>query len=205
PAPNGQSDSAVAAAHRTQSRAIDKFANRVTKFLPAGWKGDSMMRTGDLFRAAIVCLGTLLTLNAPRIWAQSSTSGSVSGQVMDRHDAVIVGAEVVLTDTSTNTAQTTQTNEVGRYIFVNVPPGTYNLTVSHGGFNQAKVLGQTVQVGLVLTLNVALDVGSTTTTIEVQAAAGAELQTSNATVGTTISGAPLNALPNLGRDANSFF
>ena len=49
-----------------------------------------------------------------------------------------------------------------------------------------------------------LEVGSTTTSVEVKASAGAELQTTNATVGTTISGVRLN-LPNLGRDANAFF
>ena len=147
----------------------------------------------------LVCIVCLSTLS----WAQSS--GTVSGQVTDRRDAAIVGADVTLTDTSINTTQATRSNEVGRYIFLNVHPGTYNLTVSAPGFSQAKVSAQTVQVGLELTLNVTLDVGSTSTTVEVKAAAGAELQTSNATVGTTISGAPLNALPNLGRDANAFF
>jgi hypothetical protein len=56
---------------------------------------------------------------------QAQSAGTVSGQVTDRHDAVVVGAEAVLTDTSTNTAQTTRTNQVGRYIFLNAAPGTY--------------------------------------------------------------------------------
>ena len=55
----------------------------------------------------------------------------------------------------------------------------------------------------VLTLNVPLTVGATTTTVEVQATAGAELQTLNATVGTTITNESLNLLPNLGRDASA--
>ena len=147
----------------------------------------------------------LLTLSALPAWTQSTSTGTVSGQVMDRQSALIPGAEVVLTDTSTNSAQTTQTNDAGRFIFLNVAPGTYNLSVSKIGFTQAKLLGQTVEVGLVRTLNVTLEVGSTNTTVEVRAAAGAELQTSNATVGTTISGEPLMDLPNLGRDANAFF
>ncbi len=138
-------------------------------------------------------------------WAQSASTGTISGQVTDRQEAAIAGAEVALLDTSTNTSQTTQSNEVGRYIFLNVAPGVYNLTVTKTGFSQAKLLAQTVEVGLVLTLNVPLEVGSTSTSVEVKAAAGAELQTTNATVGTTISGEPLNSLPNLGRDANAFF
>jgi len=147
----------------------------------------------------------LLTLSALPARTQSTSTGTVSGQVMDRQSALIPGAEVVLTDTSTNSAQTTQTNDAGRFIFLNVAPGAYNLSVSKIGFTQAKLLGQTVEVGLVRTLNVTLEVGSTNTTVEVRAAAGAELQTSNATVGTTISGEPLMDLPNLGRDANAFF
>jgi len=48
-------------------------------------------------------------------------------------------------------------------------------------------------------------VGATTTTVEVTAGVGAELQTTNATVGSTISGLQLNNLPNIGQDANSLF
>ena len=116
----------------------------------------------------------LLTLSVPPAWTQSASTGTVSGQVMDRQSALIPGAEVVLTDTSTNSAQTTQTNDAGRFIFLNVAPGTYNLSVSKIGFTQAKLLAQTVEVGFVRTLNVTLEVGSTNTTVEVRAAAGAE-------------------------------
>src|SRR5437762_2404782 len=134
----------------------------------------------------------ILILSAVSLLAQSTSSGTVSGQVTDRHSAAVAGAAIALRNASTNTSQTAQTNEVGRYIFLNVGPGVYDLSVTKSGFSQAKLVGQTVEVGLVLTLDVTLDVGSTSTTIEVKAAAGAELQTTNATVGTTISGAPLN-------------
>ena len=54
-----------------------------------------------------------------------------------------------------------------------------------------------------LTLNAKLKFGSTATTVEVTATAGAELQTMNATVGNTLSDQSLLVLPNLGRDATS--
>ncbi|MEI9973672.1 MAG: hypothetical protein WDO73_17460 [Ignavibacteriota bacterium] len=54
-----------------------------------------------------------------------------------------------------------------------------------------------------LTLNASLKVGSTSTTVEVSATIGAELQTMNATVGNTLSNTSLMVLPNLGRDATS--
>jgi hypothetical protein len=160
----------------------------------------------SLMRGMIAgCLAVFAAFQSFPVRAQSASAGTVSGQVTDRQSAVIAGAQVTLTDTSTNTAQTTSTNGVGRYIFLNVPPGKYDLTVSKEGFSQAKVLGNNVEVGLVLTLDISLDVGSTTTSVEVKAAAGAELQTTSATVGSTISGDPLMNLPNLGRDANAFF
>ena len=55
-----------------------------------------------------------------------------------------------------------------------------------------------------LTLNVKLQVGAASTIVEVTAGAAAELQTTNATVGSTISGLQLDSLPTLGRDANAF-
>src|SRR6202162_2153953 len=131
----------------------------------------------------VVCLAVFSTFNPALVRAQSASTGTVSGQVTDRQGAVIVGAPVRLTDTSTHTAQSTSTNDAGRYIFLNVPPGVYNLTVSKEGFSQAKIVGQTVEVGLVLTLDLSLDVGSTATSVEVKASAGAELENTNANLG----------------------
>src|SRR5262249_32620567 len=129
----------------------------------------------------------MLAFAVPFILGQSTSSGTVTGQVVDAQNAVVVGAAVVLTDSSTNAERSTVTNEVGRYLFLSVPPGVYTLTMSKAGFTRARISGQSVQVGLVLTLDVKLEIGATASFVEVKAAAGAELQTMNATVGTTIS------------------
>jgi len=147
-------------------------------------------------------MSTLFGLACTQAWAQSST-GSVAGQVTDQQSAAVAGAEIKLIDPLTNTARTTVTNDVGRYGFASVAPGTYSVTVSKQGFSQAKVAAQTVDVGLALTINVALQIGATTTTVEVQASAGADLQVLNSTVGSTISGQSMILLPNLGRDASA--
>ncbi|MGC1453484.1 MAG: carboxypeptidase-like regulatory domain-containing protein, partial [Candidatus Sulfotelmatobacter sp.] len=65
---------------------------------------------------SVVWLAVLSTFHASPVRAQSASTGTVSGQVMDRQSAVIVGAQVTLTDTSTNTVQSTSTNETGRYV-----------------------------------------------------------------------------------------
>lgn len=144
-----------------------------------------------------------MNLSATPALAQATSTGSISGQVTDPQNAAVAGAEVKLIDTSRNASKSTTTNEAGRYIFVNVEPGIYDLTVNRAGFTTAKVQGQKVDVGLALTMNVALQLGATSTIVEVQATAGAELQTMNATVGTTMNFQSLVSLPNLGRDAST--
>jgi hypothetical protein len=158
--------------------------------------------TSSVLLAVALCTAMLFLSTSPA-WGQSTAVGSIAGLITDPSGAAVAGAEVKITDPSTNTSQTTQSNEVGRYSFVSVSPGIYRLTVGHPGFTQAKIEGQKVDVGLSLTLNVTLQVGATSTVVEVQAAVGAELQTLNATVGSTITSDSLQMMPNLGRDAST--
>ena len=154
------------------------------------------------FVLAVVCASILLSVSSIPAWAQAAT-GTLAGVVSDPSGAAVVNAEVRLTDPTTNSSLDTKTNEVGRYTFANVSPGTYDLTVTATGFTQSRLAAQKVDVGESLTLNVTLQVGATSTVVEVQAAAGAELQTLNATIGSTIHNDQLQLLPNLGRDASS--
>jgi hypothetical protein len=154
---------------------------------------------------SLVCLGIFLTAAAGQARAQSSTAGTVAGQVTDAQGSAVPGAEVRLTDTTTNSSFTSTSNDVGRYIFPTVAPGTYNVSFTKAGFSAYHVNGQHVEVGLALTLNAVMQVGATSTSIEVSASAGAELQTMNATVGSTVNGLQLESLPTIGRDANAFF
>jgi len=87
----------------------------------------------------------------------------------------------MLTDLSTGSARTTQTNDVGRYVFTQVPPGTYSVTVTKEGFSQTRISDQSVAVGLTLTVNVQLKVGASSQTVEVTYTPGAELKTMNST------------------------
>lgn len=151
--------------------------------------------------SVVICLG----LAATEVRAQSTSAGTVSGQVKDAQGAAVSGAEVKLLDPSTNASRTTITNEEGRYAFVNVPPGIYNMLVSKVGFKVAKLTEEKVSVGLVLTVNITMEVGAVSETVVVTSATGADLQTTNASVGTTISGKHLELLTNLGRDANVLF
>ncbi len=162
-----------------------------------------MLRTRAGFLPLVAAVAILLNFQAVLTHAQSTSTGTVSGQVADPSGAAIAAAEVRLVDVSTNFLKRALTNESGRYDFFNVPPGTYDVSIARPGFSETRFAQQRVEVGLVLTLNATLQVGAATTVVEVSAGAAAELQTTNATVGSTISGIQLDSLPNLGRDANA--
>src|SRR5271157_1788755 len=83
---------------------------------------------------SVVCLAILIATSATPAWTQSTATGTVSGQVLDAQSAAVAGTEVKLTDTGTNKALTTVTNDTGRYIFLNIPPGTYNISFTKTGF-----------------------------------------------------------------------
>jgi hypothetical protein len=159
-------------------------------------------RSNRLF-ASLALAALILMMSATSIWGQTATAGTVSGQVTDEQTAAIPGTQVKILEPSTGATQTTLTNDAGRYIFSTVPPGSYNVTFTKEGFTLYQVNQQQVAVGAVLTLNAKLRIGSTTTTVEVTATTGADLQTTNATVGNTLDSKTLDLLPNLGRDVAS--
>jgi hypothetical protein len=135
-------------------------------------------------------------------WAQSTAAGTVVGTITDQSGAVIGGAQIILSDVATGSSRSATTNSAGAYVFVNVTPGSYNVSVNKQGFAVTRSTSD-VQVGVTTTINIALTVGSTSTVVEVQGAA-TELQTMNATLGTSVTGIALESLPSLGRDVSTF-
>jgi hypothetical protein len=158
--------------------------------------------TRCLFPLTLTALGAMF-LCAPLASPQATSTATVSGQVTDQQGAIIAGAAIQMTEPTTNSTLTTTSNEAGRYVIVNVPPGTYTMTFSKPGFTNFRVNDTVVSVGTAVTVNAVLEVGATTTTVEVKATAGAELQTTSASVGTTITSSVLQVLPNMGREAST--
>jgi hypothetical protein len=154
-------------------------------------------------RVTVILTLTLFGLwSAVPAWAQSTSTGTIAGTVTDQSNAVVNGATVTLTDAATKTSRSATTNDAGRYIFVDVTPSAYDLSVSKQGFSVSKTKA-TVQVGTATTANLSLQVGGSNVVVEVTAV-GNELQTMNATVGNTITSAALDALPSIGRDVSTF-
>jgi Carboxypeptidase regulatory-like domain len=142
-----------------------------------------------------------LTLAPGLIWGQGA--GTITGRIIDATGGVVPSALITVTDPSTKASKTATTNKQGLFVFVDLAPSTYDVTVSKQGFKEASVVGQQLIVGQSLTVNVTLEVGAATQTVEVTATPGAELQTLNSTMGTTMGGDAVLTLPNQNRDATS--
>src|SRR5579864_8242081 len=159
--------------------------------------------SGVFFAALLAALFCLFTVAPKGALAQSSSTGTVSGTVTDNTGAVVPDAAVTLTNTATGNSRTATTTSSGQYIFAYVVPGTYDVKVTKQGFQTSVVSNQVVQVGTQLTVNAKLQIGSVSTTVEVTSIPGAELQTMDATVGSSLSGAIIMNLPNQSRDAST--
>jgi len=158
-------------------------------------------------RLRLSILAAMLVLSgfmgATLVFGQATNTGTVVGLVEDQSGAVVPGATVTLTDPTTNASRTTVTNHAGTYVLVNVSPSTYSITASKAGFELDKTDNLVVQVGTQTTANFKLHVGSAQTTVEVQST-GTDLQTLNATVGSTVEQEAIAELPSLLHDAGTF-
>jgi hypothetical protein len=135
--------------------------------------------------------------------AQGSSAGTITGTVTDPTGAVISGATITVTDPTTKTTRTAVSNASGQFVLVDVQPGTYNLTSAKTGFSTDEITGLAILVGTQTTANFKMAVGAASTTIEVTAS-GADLQTLNASTGTTVDPSMVESLPAIGRDVATF-
>ena len=155
-------------------------------------------------RTALYAAGALLVaifFLSARVSAQTSSSGVVLGTVTDASGAVIPGVEVDLTNTATNITVKQVTNGSGQYVFPVVAPGTYHMVFKNDRFRTGKLDNVVVEVNKSFTANMQMQVGEVSQTVEVQATVQAELQTTDAQVGDVVSGAELQHLPTLTRNA----
>ncbi len=115
------------------------------------------------------CLCSVLLLVAT-MFAQETT-GQLQGTVKDPSGAVVPRASVVLTGTSLVGEKSLTTDTAGYYHFLNLPPGTYALTIKASGFSELKRQGILIEVGHLPTLDLVLTVGAAGTVVEVSGAA----------------------------------
>ena len=154
-----------------------------------------------LFGCAALSFFLLAVAISPvSMWAQANATGSITGQITDQSGGAIAGAQVTLTDVATKTPQQQPTNDVGRFAFLNLPVGTYDVIITKVGFRSLTAAGQIVSLSKTLTLNLTLEVGITTQTVEIKATPGAELQTLSSTMSASMNNVTMLDLPSINRD-----
>src|SRR5215472_12428890 len=160
-----------------------------------------LMKLSKLF--ALLLASVLCMLVPVALYGQGASTAAVTGTVTDQKGASVPGAKVELLDTSTSIATTATTGSDGGYSFTAVLPGTYKITVTVKGFRQAVVSNVRVEVGKSALVNVTVELGQLTETVEVTAGTGVELQTLNASVGDVLDSNMLANMPTLSRDATA--
>ena len=109
---------------------------------------------------------TLVALMTSSSMAQTYR-GRVQGVVTDESKALVVGAQVTLTNVNTGLKAVRQSSDTGLYVFDAVDPGSYSVTVEVNGFNKFVQENVTVQSGADITVNPVLKTGSVNSSVTV--------------------------------------
>lgn len=137
---------------------------------------------------AILVLVTALSASSQTITA------SLEGTVHDPSGAVVAGAQVQISQIATNVTTRLTTDGTGRFLAPSLPPGPYSVTVEASGFKKAERSGITLDVAQAVRVDVRMELGSTTETVEV-AAQPTLLESSSAAVGQVIDNKSIVNLP----------
>ena len=144
-----------------------------------------------LFR--IICASAFCLAGAHEAAAQV-LYGSIVGSVTDSGNAAIAGAEVALANPATGQSRKTTANQAGEYSFPALSAGTYNVTITMGGFQTFSVNGVIVGVDQIARVNATLQVGAVKQSVEISAQA-AQLQSDSAEMRYEISTETLDNTP----------
>src|SRR5207249_1623422 len=141
-------------------------ASRRTRPKTIHVNGVSSMKTIRLLYAVFL----LATAGVGLAFSQA-VNGTLLGTVLDSTGAVVPNAQVTATETNTGLSRTTNTGDAGNYVFANVPPGTYTVSVELTGFKKAVRAGIDVIVNTTVRTDLTLEPGSITETINITAEA----------------------------------
>jgi hypothetical protein len=128
------------------------------------------------------------------IAAAQSFTGRIVGTVSDSTGGVIAGAQVKATEVATNRTQIATTNETGNYSISEVPRGEYSIEVVAPGFKQFVRRGIQLSIGQQARVDVRLEVGAVSESVEVVADAGL-LETVDSVLGKVVDNKRITELP----------
>ena len=152
-----------------------------------------VVRWGAVFAALLLLVGLPATAGA------QGSLGRLAGTVLDTSSAVLPGATVTLVNQQTNETRTTVSTGTGAFVFPQLQPGLYKVTVELTGFKTATFANVQVNVGQEYSITAKLEVGGVSETVEVTA--GTTLvQTTTPEVSQTVQQKQVLELPLNGRD-----
>ncbi len=134
---------------------------------------------------------------ASLVFGQSATT-SLRGVIKDPSGALLPGAQVTIVDKSVGTTLRTTSHNDGSYVFAQIPPARYTITVSSPGFADQSKIAQ-ILVNQPATVDFTLSVQASSVTVDVSAEAQV-LNTTDATLGDSVGNATVESLPMEGRD-----
>ena len=141
----------------------------------------------------------LMALILPVVgWSQGSST--ISGTVTDPGDATVPAATVTVTEVGTGLSRTVQTGQDGYYLFNQLRPTDYSLTVSAPGFRNYTQRGITLLVDQSLTVKVKLELGATSDAVTVTGAAD-QVNTTTGILAEVVESSRMVELPLNGRNA----
>jgi hypothetical protein len=146
-----------------------------------------------------VALTGLLVLQATAALHAQTATAEINGTIIDKSGGMVTGATIKLTNIGTRVTDQTQTNSKGYYVFINLQPAAYLLSVEATGFKTASFPAFQLTVNQTLTQNVTMDIGAVNETVTVTAEAPL-LQQSSSNLGTVISEQAVKELPLNGRN-----
>src|SRR5690349_19517857 len=158
-------------------------------------KGKQKMKNVFKF-IALSALLTCFALFAGSVFAQTSTTGSIEGAVIDSTGAAVPGVAVRVTSPNLISAQTATTDDAGRYKILNLPPGRYAVTVeAEKGF--AKLEKTEVEVNLSRTsaVEIQLQPAGAQASVTITDTAGAAVDVSGTTTGSNVSSDQFSNFP----------
>src|ERR1700688_3470797 len=147
---------------------------------------------------SFIFVSIVLMLVAASTWAQTGTT-SLRGVVTDKSGAAIAGAQVTLLSQEQGQERSTHTQSNGEYEFLLLPPGKYTLTAESDGFRKFTRRDIDLLISSPATIDVSLEVGTSTESIEVSAQA-VTLNTTDSSLGIAFNENQVKELPLEGRN-----
>ena len=151
------------------------------------------------FRVIATIVAILIVTGTCAVYAQSITTGEITGTITDSSGAVIPAATVTVREMNTGDTRTVESNSVGIYRLGLLKPGTYEVAAVIKGLRSGLMKGVVVAVGQVKTMDLMLKVEQSKEVITVSEATPL-LQIENANLAATFSRQQVDLLPAPGGD-----